>query len=208
MAHYFTNEENLKSEIEKVNAVIHNITFYFYTDNGQLAILPLGISTNDVQKDIIWTYQKKYSEIIKIEQNYNFENAVNVIRVVGNNIDKDVFYAVAKNIDPRSPICIGEIGKRMGDQKENSNVWSQSIAQNLANYYLRDEIIHWLKTSIITKFNPLLSLNHVIELENNYFNMSREKYLINSISFSSNSIDMNVELTDLNYLSDLKIGRV
>ena len=34
MAHYFTNEENLKSEIEKVNAVIHNITFYFYTDNG------------------------------------------------------------------------------------------------------------------------------------------------------------------------------
>ena len=210
----YTIQAPIKKNVgETIGSIISDIATqlsaeYFYTDNGQLAILPLGISTNDVQKDIIWTYQKKYSEIIKIEQNYNFENAVNVIRVVGNNIDKDVFYAVAKNIDPRSPICIGEIGKRMGDQKENSNVWSQSIAQNLANYYLRDEIIHWLKTSIITKFNPLLSLNHVIELENNYFNMSREKYLINSISFSSNSIDMNVELTDLNYLSDLKIGRV
>ena len=34
MAHYFTNEENLKSEIEKVIAEINGIPFYFYTDNG------------------------------------------------------------------------------------------------------------------------------------------------------------------------------
>lgn len=34
MAHYFTNEKNLKSEIEKVIAEINGIPFYFYTDNG------------------------------------------------------------------------------------------------------------------------------------------------------------------------------
>lgn len=34
MAHYFTNEENLKSEIKRVDTVIHNINYYFYTDNG------------------------------------------------------------------------------------------------------------------------------------------------------------------------------
>lgn len=34
MAHYFTNEESLKSEIKKVNVVIGDINYYFYTDNG------------------------------------------------------------------------------------------------------------------------------------------------------------------------------
>ncbi len=34
MAHYFTNDENLKSEIKRVDAVIHSTSYYFYTDNG------------------------------------------------------------------------------------------------------------------------------------------------------------------------------
>ena len=34
MSYYFTNDENLKSEIQKVHVVINNLPFSFYTDNG------------------------------------------------------------------------------------------------------------------------------------------------------------------------------
>lgn len=34
MAHYFTNEESLKSDIKKVDVCINDINYYFYTDNG------------------------------------------------------------------------------------------------------------------------------------------------------------------------------
>lgn len=34
MGHYFTNDNNLKSEIEKVDCTIKSHSFYFYTDNG------------------------------------------------------------------------------------------------------------------------------------------------------------------------------
>ena len=34
MNHYFTNNENLKSEIKKINVSINDIDYYFYTDNG------------------------------------------------------------------------------------------------------------------------------------------------------------------------------
>ena len=34
MAHYFTNDENLKSEIVKVSTIINDTSYYFYTDNG------------------------------------------------------------------------------------------------------------------------------------------------------------------------------
>ena len=35
MAHYFTNDENLKSDIKRVNATINDVNFYFYTDNSK-----------------------------------------------------------------------------------------------------------------------------------------------------------------------------
>ena len=34
MGHYFTNDNNLKENIQKVNVSVDNINYYFYTDNG------------------------------------------------------------------------------------------------------------------------------------------------------------------------------
>lgn len=51
MAHYFTNEENLKSEIEKVIAEINGIPFYFYTDNGVFSKGELDFGTELLLKN-------------------------------------------------------------------------------------------------------------------------------------------------------------
>ena len=51
MAHYFTNEENLKSEIEKVIAEIYGIPFYFYTDNGVFSKGELDFGTELLLKN-------------------------------------------------------------------------------------------------------------------------------------------------------------
>ena len=34
MSYYFTNDENLKSEIRTNKVIIDNLSFTFYTDNG------------------------------------------------------------------------------------------------------------------------------------------------------------------------------
>lgn len=51
MAHYFTNEENLKSEIEKVISEINGIPFYFYTDNGVFSKGELDFGTELLLKN-------------------------------------------------------------------------------------------------------------------------------------------------------------
>lgn len=51
MVHYFTNEENLKSEIEKVIAEINGIPFYFYTDNGVFSKGELDFGTELLLKN-------------------------------------------------------------------------------------------------------------------------------------------------------------
>lgn len=56
MAHYFTNEENLKSDIKKVNVVIHSTNYYFYTDNGVFSKGELDFGTELLLKTFEYTY--------------------------------------------------------------------------------------------------------------------------------------------------------
>ena len=56
MAHYFTNNENLSHDIEKINTVIHNISYYFYTDNGVFSKGELDFGTELLLKTFEYTY--------------------------------------------------------------------------------------------------------------------------------------------------------
>ena len=55
MTHYFTNDENLKSEIKRVDTVIHSTSYYFYTDNGVFSKGELDFGTELLLK----TFEKK-----------------------------------------------------------------------------------------------------------------------------------------------------
>ena len=65
MSHYFTNNENLKSEIKKVDSVIHSISYYFYTDNGVFSKGELDCGTELLLKTFEYTYpqEKKILDI-------------------------------------------------------------------------------------------------------------------------------------------------
>lgn len=61
MAHYFTNDENLKSEIRKVNVVINGISYYFYTDNGVFSKNKLDFGTELLLNTFKYTYPQEKS---------------------------------------------------------------------------------------------------------------------------------------------------
>lgn len=50
MAHYFTNETNLPSEIEKVDITIRDTKYYIYTDNGVFSKGKLDLGTEILLK--------------------------------------------------------------------------------------------------------------------------------------------------------------
>ena len=59
MSHYFTNNENLKSEIVKVDASIKDKDFYFYTDNGVFSKGELDFGTELLLKTFEYTFSQK-----------------------------------------------------------------------------------------------------------------------------------------------------
>ena len=57
--HYFTNDENLKSEITRVDTVIHSINYYFYTDNGVFSKGELDFGTELLLKTFEYNYPQE-----------------------------------------------------------------------------------------------------------------------------------------------------
>lgn len=52
MSYYFTNDENLKSNINKINVKINNSFFSFYTDNGVFSKRGLDFGTRTLLENI------------------------------------------------------------------------------------------------------------------------------------------------------------
>lgn len=59
MAHYFTNEESLKSDIKKVDVCINDINYYFYTDNGVFSKGELDFGTELLLKTFEYNYPQE-----------------------------------------------------------------------------------------------------------------------------------------------------
>jgi hypothetical protein len=79
-------------------------------------------------------------------------------------------------------------------------VWSDDLAYDLANYYLRKSSFVGVQFSVSVSFNPILTVNNLCEVEDEFLSLQREKLLITSISY--NSKDGKISLSCCN-TSDL-----
>jgi len=71
-----------------------------------LCFYPLNETVDDSVKPIIWTYPWLGRDLHNLSLNFQNENIVNCVKVIGDNIDSNVYSAVVSNENPTSPICI------------------------------------------------------------------------------------------------------
>lgn len=167
---------------------------YYYNNTGNLCFYPINDTVDDSIKPIIWTFTNLNRGLHNLELNYQNENIVNVVKVVGDNIDNVIYSAVVTNENPASPICIQRVGRRIAPKYQESNIWSNDLAQDLARYHLRKASFVAVDFSCNVSFNPILTVNNICEIENDFLNYHREKLLITSISFSSGDGLMSLKL--------------
>lgn len=167
---------------------------YYYNNVGNLCFYPINETVDDSVKPIIWTFTNLNRSLHNLELNYQNENIINVVKVVGDNIDNVIYSAVVTNENPSSPICIQRVGRRVAPKYSESNVWSNDLAEDLARYYLRKASFIAVEFSCNVSFNPILTVNNICEIENDFLNYHREKLLITSISFSSGDGLMSLKL--------------
>ena len=167
---------------------------YYYNNVGNLCFYPINDTVDDSVKPVIWTFQNINRELHNLELNYQNENIINVVKVVGDNVDNIIYSAVVTNENPASPICIQRVGRRMAPKYSESNIWSNDLAYDIARYYLRKASFVAVDFSCNVSFNPILTVNNICETENDFLNYHREKLLITSISFGSSDGLMSLRL--------------
>lgn len=170
---------------------------YYYNMVGHLVFYPVDESMNDINKPILWVYDEDQMEGLQFTGK---DDVVNVVKVIGNNVDGKIYSAIAKNTNLQSPINIYRIKERKTSPIDTANVWSDDMAQELADFNLRKYTILNMQQSCTIPYNPLLVVNNIIEVENTDLNLRRNKYLVNSISYTSGSATMSIEIANLTNL--------
>ena len=172
----------------------------YYNETGNLVFSLLDETVNDHNKAVCWQYLKKNYDLISLSVSHEFDNVVNMVKVIGDNIDNGIFSALVVNNDPRSPVCINKIGKCPDTPITDANVWSNTLAHDVAIYNLRKKSLIALGLSALVKFNPLITVDFLCEIEHDFFQLKREKCVINSISYSDNTGQMSLNVTSIQNL--------
>ena len=178
----------------------------YYNSQGNLCFVSINETTLDVQKASLWDYTDTERDYFNANANYDFENAVNEIQVVGDNINNEIFSAMAQNKNPVSPLCIQRIGRRI-EYINDSNIYSDDLAQQRADYELRKFGILKTTMNINVAFNPLLFVNNLINITDSYYGLDRERFLIQSISYTiGDECQMTVSCSNIVNFNQLEVG--
>lgn len=180
---------------------------YYYNNTGNLSFYPINDSMNDIDKPIIWTYNELNTDNLSFQGQ---DEIVNVVKVIGTNVDNKIYTYVAKNTNLNSPINIYRIRERKTAPIESPNIWSEEMAKELAEYNLRKHMILTFNYSLTVPYNPLLLNNTVVELYNTELNIEKARFLINGIQYTSGSAQMQIDITnisDLSFIGGVASGR-
>lgn len=171
----------------------------FYNTMGNLTFIPIDEVSVDVDKPTLWDYDSAEADLHNYSITYDFENAINSVHVVGDEILNAISYAVAENNNPESPICIPKIGRRIL-YINDANIYNNRLAKDRARYELRKKGILNTSSNVSVSFNPLLGVNNLITITDPFFHFDRERFLIQSISFSLGT-DNRMALTCSNLMN-------
>ena len=169
----------------------------FYDIEGHLNFVPINEVTDDVDKPIIFQIFDENGDFSSNNLSFNMTEVINRVVVIGANVNGEACTAIAVNDDPTSPLCYQRIGYRTGSPINDSNITSKILAEERANYELRQKLI--LKSSVSTQvsLNPLLSVNNIIMVTDSFYGFQQEKFLIQEISYSLDySGQMDVSTTN------------
>ena len=182
--------------IELANMIACDI---YYNENGNLVIQSGIKDISQVNKPTLWTYKDTEYEYISGHIHYDFTKVCNRVTVVGCNVNSDngIFVAIAENKNPRSATRIDLIGIR-NYYLEDNNIYSQSLAQDRADYELNKLAIVQQTVEIKSTFMIHLDVNNCVALDDDFFDYFDERFIIQSISIPiSTHSDITIECTNI-----------
>ena len=173
----------------------------FYDATGRMTIVPIVEVMNDGDKPVLYDYESGAGNLQNADFSLDMESFINSVQVVGANINGRTVMATAENDDPSSPLSIGRIGRRFSSPITDTNITTDVLAKERADYELRQKLIAKSTLTSNVFFNPLLEVNNLVTYTDEFYGLRRDRFLIQSISFSLNYDGMmSLSVSNINNL--------
>lgn len=169
----------------------------FYNTVGNLTVIPLEDIIKETSKPLIYNYRASEGNFSGDDMNLNYEEIVNRVIVIGGTINGHNCRAEALNQGELSAFSCDRIGYRTAPVINDSNISSDRLAQERADYELRSATIQKTGFSIQVFFNPLLTAGNTIAVTDEFFNLSEARFTVQSVSFDL-GFDGNMSITIAN----------
>ena len=170
----------------------------FYNAAGNLTLVPTNETSLDENKPLLGSFTSDNGDLSGLSFSFNMANIVNYIIVLGQSVNGAVHRAVAANTNPGSPLCVQRIGRRCGSVINDTNITTDLLAQERADYELRQTLILRSSTSIQVMYNPLLNVNNLVAISDEFFELDHEKFLVQAISCGLDySGQMNITVSNI-----------
>lgn len=182
--------------IELANMIACDI---YYNTNGNLVIQSGIKDISQVNKPTLWTFKDVEYEYLSGHINYDFTDVRNRVTVVGANVNSDggLYIAVSENTNPRSQTRVDLIGIK-NYYLEDSNIYTQTLAQDRADYELNKLSIVQQTVQISSAFMIHLDVNNCIAITDDFFNYFDNRFIIQSISMPlSIHSNMTIDCTNI-----------
>ncbi|MEG1863339.1 MAG: hypothetical protein RR198_06995 [Oscillospiraceae bacterium] len=170
--------------IELANILGANI---FYDINGRLNIKSGTLDMSYAQESPIWEFSDIELEYSNSSLNYAFSEVVNVITVVGNNINDKVYTYTAENNNPNSPTRIEYVGRKEIPPIETAMAYNDERAKDYAKFVLSRKSKLQLSMDFGSSLIPHLDVDSVCTITDGFFNYNKERFIIQSINMPFSS---------------------
>jgi hypothetical protein len=170
----------------------------WYDTNGNLTVRSGIVDVSHVTKPTLWKYSDQEYEYLSANVTYDFTSVKNYVTIVGANANgENIYFGIAKNTNPQSPTRIEKVGTKTY-YLEDSNIYSESLAQQRAEYELNKLSILSNAISLESAYMIHLDVNNCIELNDNYFGYNEYRFIIQSISMSlSTDAKITIDCTNI-----------
>jgi len=162
----------------------------FYDTDGRLNLVSAVSDISYSQKASVWEYTDVLPEYSGAGLDFDFVNAINVVRVISDNVNGAILEYTAENNNPLSSTRIELIGRKSYPVQNSSYVFDQSGAKDYAEYLLNIKSIIQTKLDFKSSLLPHIDVANVVGITDSYFDYVQQRFIIQSITMplSTNSL--------------------
>lgn len=180
----------------------------FYDIEGHLNVVPINSVTDDQDKTIIYHFYDEIGGIEGLDLSFDLSSVINRVIVIGSTSNSETYRAVAVNDNAGSPLCYQRIGYRTASPISDSNITSQILAQERADYELRQKLIVKSSSTVTVRYNPLLLVNNLITITDDFYGLNQVRFLIQGISLALDyGGAMSLTISNIQNFTFLTTGR-